>query len=338
MPYCSECKSVIDSNFCADCNKQVGSDTVESGSSSLPEGRRRFSWRLQWKGGTIDGGSDPLPEDGNVSRPNVPAGHMRVEHKRNFPQRDFMFWLIISVAILPLAFPLERVNVFLIPVIMLYSGITYGVYTYYLMVDFTKYVEDMKRKGKLANIIELPSEATWLFPFFIVTPCVVQSLSFIAISQGPAFFFMFFVASPLLYCASGMIFLYFKHRMMEDISLQIVKQNTFRTPISVRDSKRPLINIGVLYACLFLYVILVFFNLIEIDINTIEDLGIALLLVITYMFVLLIFLIALFGVWTYYEYQWHSSLYELIKNSYMSGILGDDNLSKGIIRGAQEVS
>ena len=321
MPYCSNCGNVVDSNFCANCGSQVG-------------------------GGSVKGRSPPLPEGSNVLTPNALAGrHMAMTYRKNFPQRNFFLWIVISIAIVPLAFLVGLISFFLVPLVTLVSGIVYGVYTYYVMVDFTKYVEDMKESGKLANVNESSLKPAWLFPLLIIIPYGAQSFSLILtivllifssnITFGVILFGVIFIASPLLYCAFGMIFLYLKHKMMEDISYQIATQNIIHTPINVRDFKRPLTSVGVLYACLFIYILLLFV-IPEIGADaSFEDLT---TLITIYLFILPLLLITLFIVWTYYEYQWHNSLYELIKSSYLTGVLGDDDMSKGIIIRAQEFS
>ena len=321
MPYCSNCGNVVDSNFCANCGSQVG-------------------------GSSVKGSSPPLPEGSNILTPNtLPGRHMAMTYRKNFPQRNFFLWIVISMAILPLVFIVGLISFFLIPLVTLVSGIVYGVYTYYVMVDFTKYVEDMKEKGKLDNVNESSFKPAWLFTLLIIIPYGVQSFSliltiaFLIFSPNSTFgvvlFGIIFIASPLLYCALGMTFLYLKHKMMEDISYQIVNQSIIRTPINVRDFKRPLTSVGVLYACLFIYILLLF---VIPEIGSDASLDNFASLITLYLFILPLLLIALFIVWTYYEFQWHSSLYQLIRDSYMTGVLGDDDMSKGIIRGAQEFS
>ena len=315
MSYCSKCGGAVDSKFCADCGSQVGGSSIKSG-------------------------THPVPEDRNILTPNFPAGHMATSYRTNNPQGSFFLWLVISLAIIPLLIPLSLVTTFAFPVVVVGSGIVYGVYTYFLMVDFTKYVEDMKNEGKLAKGVELPFEPTWLFPLLILVPFVIQSLFFILafVSSDEVFSNIFFYGSPVIYCVPGMIFLYLKHKMMEDILQQILGQNVFRTPISVKNSKLPLTSVGILYTFLFVYLTLSFF-IPEIGADAgLEDIGNTIFRIFSNLFILLVLMIFLFGVWTYYEYEWHQSLYELIKNSYASGILEDGNLSKNTIKVAQEAS
>ena len=308
MLYCSECGSTVDSKFCANCGSQVG-------------------------GSSIKGGTHPVPEDRNVLTSNAFTDHMPVNYKRNFPQRNFFLWLAISIAIILLVFPLSLVTTVALSAVLLGSGIVYGVYTYFLMVDFTKYVEDLKNEGKLTNAVESPFEPTWLFPLLILAPFGILSLFLLlgfAFSDAVVTAF-FYYGSPVLYCVFGMTFLYLKHKMMEEISQQISGQNIFPIPIIVKNSKFPLTSVGVLYACLLVYLTLSFF-IPEIGADdSFEDSANLFIQAFAYLFILLLLLIALFGMWTYYEYQWHQSLYELIKNSYVFGILELHNLSNNAI-------
>ena len=330
MSYCSKCGDVVASKFCANCGTDTGGNPIGSGSISHAEG-------------------------GNVLRPNLPANRMAMSYKRNFPQRNFLLWFFISIIAVPLTIIVFFIlGLFPLPISILVSGIVYGVYTYFLMIDFTKYVGDMKRKDKVISTIELPFESSWLFPLLIMIPYGLHAgflftgviFNFETLTIIPFIFISFF------YCVPGMIFLYLKHKIMSDVSRQALEQQILPTPVNVKDPLRPLIVIGTLYACLFLVLIVLIFVLKNdsqiltdyLDSDTTSEDGVpdtvvnAIARLVLFGVVVLILLIAMLLVWTYYEYQWHSFLYQLIKASHFQGILGDDNISDGVVGGSPPLS
>ena len=330
MSYCSKCGNVVASKFCSNCGTDTGRNPIGSGSISHAEG-------------------------GNVLRPNLPANRMAMSYKRNFPQRNFLLWFFISLIAVPLTIIVFFIlGLFPLPISILVSGIVYGVYTYFLMIDFTKYVGDMKRKDKVISTIELPFESSWLFPLLIIIPYGLHAgflftgviFNFETLTIIPFIFISFF------YCVPGMIFLYLKHKIMSDVSRQALEQQILPTPVNVKDPLRPLIVIGALYACLFLVLIVLIFVLKNdsqiltdyLDSDTTSEDGVpdtvvnAIARLVLFGVVVLILLIAMLLVWTYYEYQWHSFLYQLIKASHFLGILGDDNISDGVVGGSPPLS
>ena len=318
MSYCSKCGSVIDSKFCINC-----------GAAGNPTG----------------GGVSPLAGGGNAFGSNLPANQMAMSHRRNFPQRNFFLWFVASIVVLPLAI----INIYGGPLGLVASGIVYGIYTYFLMIDFTKYIEDMKQKDKKLSTIELPIESAWLFPLLIVSS---YGLHFVYLIIGNIFDFntagaISFIIISAFYCVPGMTFLYIKHKMLEDITSQASAQELFNPPFRIKKSNLPLANIGILYACLFILLTVMIFIL-ESDAQTItEFFGVGVTQttgvsdiatdapvgIIPFFVITGILLIALLCVWIYFEYQWHSSLYQLIKESHLSGILGDDDMAGDIISG-----
>ena len=330
MAYCSKCGDVVTSKFCANCGTDTGRDPVGGGSISHAEG-------------------------GNVLRPNLPANRMAMSYRRNFPQRNFFLWFFISIVAVPITIVVFFIfGLYPLPVSILASGIVYGVYTYFLMIDFTKYVEEMKRKDKVISTIQLPFESSWLFPLLIIIPYGLHSgllitgsiFNFETLTIIPFVFISFF------YCVPGMIFLYLKHKIMADASRQALEQQILPTPTNVKDPLRPLIVIGTLYACLFILLIVLIFVLnsdsqtltdyLNSDNTAGEEVPEAVLNAFarTLLFGLVVFilLIALFIMWTYYEYQWHGFLYQLIKASHLQGIIGDDNISDGAVGGPPPLS
>ena len=319
MPYCSNCGDVVTAKFCANCGTQTRENHTE-GEGVTP------------------------PVERNVLQSNFPSNRMAMSYARNFPQRNFLLWFIASIAVLPLSL----LNIYGGPLGLIVSGVVYGVYTYFLMIDFTKYIEDMKQKDKKLSTIELPFELTWLMPLLIITP---YGLNFVFLILGNILNLEMSTFTPLIivsffYCVPGIIFLYLKHKMMEDITRQLLEQQIFPASISVKDSSRPAIIIGVLYACLFILLI-VMITLFESQIQPFLDyvnsgdatageaipdnVLNAFLLIVVFGLILTLLLIAMFGVWTYYEYQWHTSLYRLIRDSYLTGILDNDGMSSGVV-------
>ena len=330
MSYCSKCGNVVTSKFCANCGTDTGANPIGSGSISHAEG-------------------------GNVLRPNLPANRMAMSYRRNFPQRNFFLWFLISIAVVPLTFLVFFIlGLFPLPISILASGIVYGVYTYFLMIDFTKYVEEMKRKDKVISTIEFPFESSWLFPLLIIIPYGLHSgfliIGFLFNFEVLAIIPFIFISS--FYCVPGMIFLYLKHKIMSDVSRQALEQQILPTPINVKDPLRPLIVIGTLYACLFIVLIVLIFVLRNdsqiisdyVNSDTTSEGGVpdtvfnAFIRILLFGLVVLILLIAMFIVWTYYEYQWHGFLYQLIKASHFQGIIGDDNISDGVVGGSPPLS
>ena len=343
MAYCSKCGNVVDSKFCASC----GTGT---------------------RGNPIGAGATPAAGGGNVLRSNFPANQMRMGYRGIIPQRNFLLWFIISVAVTLLSifgtgflFSLFGLSggifaIFGDTVGYIISGIVYGIYTYYLMIDFTKYLEDMKQKDKELGTTESPFNLTLLLPLLIVIPYGLHSIFLILgnifnfnLNPATSFSIISFAIISFLYCVPGMIFLYLKHKVMANTSLQALEQEILPTPISVKDPNRPLIIIGILYACLFILLIISafifesqlqtasdFFDNDAIDNNEPIPSGVLNAFFIVLILTTLVFsiVIALFSVWLYYEHQWHKSLYQLIKDSYLHGILGDDNISEGAVEGS----
>ena len=338
MAYCSNCGNVVASKFCANCGTAT-------------------------RGNPIGAGATPAADGGNVLRSNFSANLRRMSYKRSFPQRNFFLWFIVSVVVVPLSllgigvlfilFGLSggTLAIFGDTVGYLASGIVYGIYTYYLMIDFTKYIEDMKQKDKELGTTESPFNLTLLLPLLIVIPYGLHSIFLIIgnifnFNMNPS---IFFAIISFFYCVPGMIFLYLKHKVMANTSHQILRQEIFPTPVSVKDPNRPLIIIGTLYACLFIALIITAF-IFESQLQTASDFldsdavdnGEAIPDAVLYAFVAVLILsilvfsivVALLSVWIYYEYQWHTSLYQLIRDSYLSGVLGDDNVSEGVVGGS----
>ena len=333
MPYCSKCGDPVTARFCGNCGTETRINR------------------------TVDEGVTPLGER-NVLKSNFPANRMAMSYRGNFPQRNFFLWFITSIVAVPLTifpfliFPSAQ---YPLPVSILASGIVYGVYTYFLMIDFTKYIEDMKRKDKVVSTIDLPFELTWLMPLLIVIPYGLNFAFLIfenTLGLGTSFFISFAIVS-FFYCVPGIIFLYLKHKVMEDVTRQALEQQIFRAPVGVKNSGRPPIVIGILYACLFILLILIF-TVFEsqiqpfLDYLNSEDATTgeaipeavinAFLIIVFFGLLLVILLIAMFSVWTYYEYQWHTSLYQLIRDSYLTGVLGDNDMSGGVVEGAPPLS
>ena len=323
MSYCFNCGDVVTAKFCANCGTQTREDHT--------------------------GGEEVTPPvERNVLQSNFPSNRMAMSYARNFPQRNFLLWFIASIAVLPLSL----LNIFGGPLGIIVSGIVYGAYTYFLMTDFTKYIEDMKQKDKVISTIELPFELTWFMPLLIVTP---YGLHFVFFIFGNILNLEMSSFTPLIivsffYCVPGIIFLYLKHKVMEDITRQALEQQIFSTPISVKNSSRPAIIIGILYACLFILliaIIAVFESQIQPFLDYVNSgdaaddaaAGVAIPNAVLGAFALLVFfglilvllLTAMFGVWTYYEYQWHTSLYQLIRDSHLTGVLGDNDMSGGVV-------
>ena len=326
MPYCSKCGNPVTARFCGNC----GTETRENRTGSegvTPAGER------------------------NVLKSNFPANRMAMSYRRNFPQRNFFLWFIGSIAVIPLSI----FNIYGGPLGLIASGAVYGIYTYFVMIDLTKYIEDMKQKDKVISTIELPFELTWLMPLLIVTPYGLNfafSIFENILNLGTSFFLSIAITS-FFYCVPGIIFLHLKHKVMADITHQALEQQLFRTPVGVKNASRPPIIIGILYACLFIILILIF-TVFESQIQpfldyvdsgdaatgeAIPDTVINALAIIAFFgFILIILSITMLCVWTYYEYQWHTALYQLIRDSYLTGILGDDDMSGGVVGGTPPLS